>query len=116
MLLAAQPAEPTGRINRTDVRPDRLEGSEGSALGFDFSEDVFADADTEVGCGAGEPATLFLQEVGGHALGFVGEVDFVAAGFVELVDCLVDFFAADRGGDFEAVGGGEFGAGCGLRR
>ena len=55
-----------------------------------------------------------MQEVRSHALSLVGEVDLMAAGFVELVDSFVDFLAPHRGRDFQPVCCGELGAGGGL--
>lgn len=52
-----------------------------------------------------------MQEVCCDTLGFLEEILLVAFSLVELRDGLVDFFAADVGGGFEAVGGVEFAAG-----
>ena len=95
MGFPSEAGETTRGIDGADVRPYAFERGEGAALGFDFAEDVFADAGAEVGRGAGEPATFFLDEVRSHALGFLGQVKFVASGFVEGADCFVDFFSTD---------------------
>lgn len=91
----------------TDVWTDLLEGGEGAALGFDLADDVLSDCSAEVGGGAGEPFAFLYEEVAGDALGLLLEVGFVAAGFVERGDCLVDFVALDAAAGFESVGGAE---------
>ena len=82
MGFPTETGEATSGVDSADVRADGLEGGEGAALSFDFAEDVFADAGAEVTGRASEPAAFLLEEVGGDALGFLPEIDLVAAGFV----------------------------------
>ncbi len=114
MSFAAQSRQATRRIDGADFRAHGLQRRQGAALGFDLAGHVLAQAGAQVGGGADEPFATLVDQVGGHALGLLEEVGFVGAGFVEAGDCFVDFVAADGGAGFEAVGGGEFGAGGGL--
>jgi hypothetical protein len=113
--LTPQTRQTTAAIDGADVRAHRLEGGEGAALRLDFADDVFADGLAHIGGGAVEPLALLLEEVGGDALGFRGQVLLVAAGLVELGDGFVDLVALDAGAGLEAVGGRELGLGDCLR-
>lgn len=78
---------------------------------FDLADDVFADGDAQVGGGAGEPFTLFGQEVGGYARCLLLEVAFVAARFVEGGDGFVDLVALYARACFQSVCCAEFRSG-----
>ncbi len=111
MGFAAEARQATRGVDGADVWADGLQGCEGAALGFDFAEDVFADADAEVcGC-AGEPAALFVQQVGRYSLGLLRQVELMAPCFVEGANCFIDLFPSYRTAGFEPIGSGEFGAG-----
>ena len=61
MGFSTQAGEAACGVDGADVWADRFEGSEGAALGFDFTKDVFTNGDAEVSCCPGEPAAFFLE-------------------------------------------------------